>query len=98
LNWLKPGWEVINVHIKFNYQQGERYGWECLCGNSDAKDSFKACNSAGERVRNQEWDGQLYVCNRCGRIIDREGLAVVGVRADHSLTEAELIELYHELT
>ncbi|HEY0105105.1 MAG TPA: hypothetical protein VGB91_03405, partial [Rhizomicrobium sp.] len=53
--------------------------WVCLCGNTPDGDGFAACNADGLEIEpavRSGWDG-LYVCNRCGRIVDQKDLSVV---------------------
>ncbi len=35
------------------------------------------------------WTTPWYVCDRCGRIIDKDSREVVGVRSTNTLTDAE---------
>lgn len=55
-------------------------GWVCLCGNMPADDGFYPCTRAGTCVEPtpEAWLENLYVCNRCGRIIEQNTLNVVG--------------------
>jgi len=53
--------------------------WVCLCGNTAADHGFYPCDSKGREIEpDDRWDGKLYVCARCNRIIDQETLEVVG--------------------
>lgn len=52
----------------------------CVCGNAPFGEGFSECNSDGRQVEPVEgqWDGRLYICNRCGVVIDGATLTVVG--------------------
>ena len=55
----------------------------CLCGNTPDQSGFSACSPDGtevEPVGPPVWDGLLYVCLDCGRIINQETLEVRGRR------------------
>jgi 2'-5' RNA ligase len=58
--------------------------WVCVCGNTPYSDGFNSCDENGHEVEPVEdlWDGKLYVCNSCGRIIDQKTLRVVGQKQD----------------
>ena len=65
---------------KITYEGDDDTAWLCLCGNTPDSDGFATCNANGveiEPTTGSGWD-DLYVCNRCGRIVDQENLAVVG--------------------
>lgn len=52
----------------------------CLCGNSDLGDGFFPCDESGNEMLpdiGSNWM-DLYVCARCGRIIDQKTLRVIG--------------------
>ena len=58
---------------------------ECVpsCNNNPAMDGFYPCLWNGEEVEpyaEGPWKGRLYVCARCGRIIDVETLQVIGAK------------------
>jgi len=61
-------------------EAGNPEGWLCICGNRPIDDGFFACDNDGnEMIPNigSDWKN-LYVCARCGRIIDQTTLEVVG--------------------
>ena len=64
------------IHEKQNEE-----AWICICGNTPVDDGFFPSNEMGEEVEPVHglWD-DLYVCNRCGRIIDMHTLEVVARR------------------
>ena len=57
--------------------------WLCVCGNTPHENGFFACNWAGEGVLPIAfmWSPPLCCCNRCGRIIDADSLAVGSLAA-----------------
>ena len=59
---------------------------DCLCGNRADLDGFFACLGGGTPVEPADlpglWEGRLYVCTRCGRIVDGETGEVSGRRDD----------------
>ena len=53
----------------------------CLCGNYPASSGFESCLPDGtpvEPLASGPWDGRLYRCGKCGRIIDQVTLEVKG--------------------
>ena len=64
------------------YINGTKDWFICNCGNEPDNDGFFSCLSTGEIVSptlNGEWEGSLYLCERCNRIINGETLEVVGI-------------------
>jgi len=64
---------------------GDIHWFICRCGNEPYFDGFYSCSKDGEIVSpiiNGDWDGLLYVCYRCGRIINQDTLEVVGVTGE----------------
>jgi hypothetical protein len=57
--------------------------WMCLCGNEADQEGFFPCDRMGHQVEPtaQEWPEPLYVCDRCGRIIEHGTRRVVGRRS-----------------
>lgn len=67
---------------KISREDQDEDAWVCICGNNPDSDGFYPCNANGEEMEpdiGSDWDG-LYVCSRCGRIIDEKDLSVVGHR------------------
>ena len=62
------------------HEPGNEEAWECVCGNKPDSDGFFPCNSNGDEVEPVagQWEDDLYVCARCGRIIRQGTLEVVG--------------------
>jgi hypothetical protein len=73
--------------MKITYENGNPDAWVCLCGNTPSSDGFYPCNHEGQEVEPTpaEWTTNWYVCNRCGRMIGRTTLEVVGVRQEAHL-------------
>lgn len=60
--------------------------WHCICGNTPGSDGFFPCDNEGnemEPIKGSNWVG-LYVCARCGRIIEQDTLEVIGRNEQHS--------------
>jgi len=52
--------------------------WVCICGNMPSENGFYPCNIEGTEVEPDEyWNGRLYVCNQCKRMIDQNTLEIV---------------------
>lgn len=52
--------------------------WLCVCGRSDSRGSWETCDKAGKPTEpTSGWAGHLR-CTSCGRVYDREGLAISG--------------------
>lgn len=65
---------------KISHEDHDETAWVCLCGNTPHTDGFATCNAKGEEMEpsaGSDW-ADLYVCNRCGRIINQTSLMVVG--------------------
>jgi hypothetical protein len=75
-------------------ENGDVDVWICICGNMPSDDGFYPCNSQGNHVEPTEklWTTDLYVCDRCGRMINSITLAVEGrnrkIAARHERTIA----------
>ena len=62
------------------HEAGNEEAWICICGNEPSEDGFYPCDEQGhEREPIAGWSG-LYVCFRCGRIIEPKSLSVVNRR------------------
>lgn len=57
--------------------------WICICKNTPTDDGFYPCDERGNKVEPtaEEWTTNLYMCDKCGRIIDHDSLEVVGRHA-----------------
>jgi len=60
------------------HQSGDADAWVCICGNTPVDQGFYPCNDAGKIVEPEEglWK-DLYICERCGRIIRQDTLEVI---------------------
>lgn len=68
--------------VFINHEEGDPDEWICLCGNTSFADGFAACDSTGKEMEptiESDWNG-LFVCVRCGRIIENSTREVVGQR------------------
>jgi hypothetical protein len=68
---------------RISSERHDEHAWVCICKNTPGDDGFYTCDKEGNEVEPtaKEWTTGLYVCNRCGRIIDPETLEVVGRKA-----------------
>ncbi len=54
--------------------------WICKCGNMPAQDGFFPCDTTGNEMEplvGSDWKN-LYVCGKCGRIINQFSLEIEG--------------------
>jgi hypothetical protein len=65
----------VKEHIK--HAKGDKEAWICLCGNTSTSDGFFPCDDDGNEVPPTKGWENLYVCGRCGRIIDQFSLEVI---------------------
>lgn len=65
--------------ITITHEPGNKDAWVCLCGNEPSENGFYPCNELGVEVEptEKDWNGKLYVCNQCGRIINQHTLEVI---------------------
>ena len=67
-----------NTREHITHESGSDEAWICICKNTSDADGFFPCNKEGNEIEPViGWDG-LYVCARCGRIIEQKTLEVVG--------------------
>jgi len=64
---------------KIMHTIGNEEAWTCLCGNTSSKKGFYPCNNRGEVIEPEAgiWSG-LYLCDNCGRMINKKTLEIVG--------------------
>lgn len=60
------------------HDPNDRDAWRCICGNEPTADGFYPSNQNGNEIEPVKGWNELYVCVRCGRIIDQNTLRVVG--------------------
>ena len=68
------------IQERITHEPTDRDAWVCICRNMPFQDGFYPCNQEGNEIEPTEasnWNG-LYVCAKCGRIIDQDTLNVVG--------------------
>jgi hypothetical protein len=63
-------------HIR--HEEGNDEAWVCICTNTPNADGFYPCDSDGNQVEPDAGWNDLYVCAKCGRIINQNSLEVVG--------------------
>lgn len=62
------------------HEAGSDEAWICICGNTPVSDGFYPCDKDGNEMTpsiGSDWDS-LYVCAKCGRIINQSTLEVLG--------------------
>lgn len=65
---------------RISREAGNPESWICICGNRPIDHGFFACDTDGNEMMpsiGSDWKN-LYVCAKCGRIIDQITLQVVG--------------------
>ena len=74
---------ILPEHMEtISHERNNEEAWICACGNTPTADGFYPCDELGnemEPVVGSDWKG-LYVCARCGRIINQETREVVGLK------------------
>ena len=67
---------------RIRHESGDKEAWICVCGNKPQLEGFRPCDADGAEVEPVAgWEG-LYVCDRCGRIIQGETRKIVGRRTE----------------
>ena len=64
-------------------EQSDRDAWHCICGNTPSGDGFFPCDEKGNEMEpniGSNWNG-LYVCARCGRVIEQDTLKVIAEKS-----------------
>jgi len=62
------------------HEDGSDENWVCICKNRPDSDGFFPCDENGNEIEpiiGSGWEA-LYVCGKCGRIINQFTLEVVG--------------------
>lgn len=87
-------WEDASMSKKtkqyITHEKGDKYAWICICKNYPAGGGFYPCDMNGNEVeptRNGPWDGRLYVCAECKRILDQFTLEVIGQNLKATMLE-----------
>jgi len=60
------------------HEPGNEEAWVCVCGNTPSSDGFYPCDQNGNEMEPVKGWQDLYVCDRCGRIVNQHSLEVVG--------------------
>jgi hypothetical protein len=68
---------MVGSEKHITHEEENNEAWICLCGNRPDSDSFFPCDKDGNEMEPAEGWAGLYVCARCGRIIDQDSLEVV---------------------
>ena len=69
---------MIEEHIE--HEAGDVDAWVCPCGNTPVAAGFFPCDKDGNEMEPVSgWEG-LYVCDKCGRIIEQSTPQVVSRR------------------
>jgi hypothetical protein len=66
------------IHEQITHELGNKEAWICICGNTPVADGFYPCDGDGTQVEPTTGWKELYVCERCGRIISQATYAVIG--------------------
>lgn len=72
--------DLSGINERIKHEPGVEDGWICICGNTAADDGFFPCDQYGNELEptvGSAWSG-LYVCFKCGRIINQDTLEVIG--------------------
>ena len=63
-----------------SHEANNAEAWICICGNTPDSDGFFPCDTNGNEMLptlDSGWSG-IYICVRCGRIINQDTLEIVG--------------------
>ncbi len=71
----------MQVKEKTTHAEGNEEAWICICGNTLTSDGFYPCDQDGKEMEPVKGWRDLYVCDRCGRIVNQHSLEVVGQKA-----------------
>ena len=63
---------------QITHEMGNDEAWICICKNTPDSDGFFPCDKEGNEVEPDAGWANLYICAKCGRIIDQDSLVVVG--------------------
>lgn len=69
---------TMEAKEKIVHETGNKEAWICVCGNTPLGDGFFPCDEQGNEVEPAKGWNNLYVCVRCGRIVNQDSLEVVG--------------------
>jgi|GEM_PF-2395598 hypothetical protein len=89
----------ITTKEKITHVINDKDTWLCICGNEPANQGFHTCDKYGvemEPLIGSNWEG-FYFCDKCGRIINKDTLEVVGRKEPYSTRLEEKIRHAHSL-
>jgi hypothetical protein len=72
----------MQVKEKIAHAEGNEEAWICVCGNTPTDDGFYPCDQDGNEMEPVKGWQDLYVCDRCRRIVNQHSLEVVGQKAN----------------
>ena len=62
---------------QITHEKGNDEAWICICKNTPVSDGFFPCDKEGNEVEPVAGWSDLYICAKCGRIIDQHSLEVI---------------------
>jgi YD repeat-containing protein len=67
----------MSEHIK--HEPHDKDAWVCICGNTSSELGFYPIDDNNREVEptERDWTTNQYVCDQCGRVIDKDTLEVV---------------------
>jgi hypothetical protein len=68
---------MVGTKEYITHEKGNNEAWICPCGNMPTSDGFYPCNKNGKEMVPEAGLDNLYVCARCGRIIDQGSLEIL---------------------
>jgi len=68
---------MVSTKEYIRHEKGNDEAWVRLCGNRPDSDGFFPCDKDGNEMEPVGGCENLYVCGRCGRIIDQSSLEVL---------------------
>jgi hypothetical protein len=69
---------MMEIKERITHETGNNEAWICICGNRPDSDGFFPCDKDGNEMEPVKGWEDLYVCGRCGRIINQHSLEVIG--------------------
>ena len=90
---------AMTTKEKITHALNDKQAWVCNCGNMPTGQGFYPCDKYGidmEPFIDSNWEG-FYFCDKCGRIINKDTLEVVGRKEPYSTRLEEKIRLAQSL-
>jgi hypothetical protein len=77
-------------------EASNKEAWICICGNTPVGIGFYPCNRWGNEIDPSIGSGwkNLYICFKCGRMIDQETLQVTGFNKLIRTLDGDIIDLW----